>query len=145
MTKVSFLDGSTIEVTASDGEKITLKSHLPVRQADQKPIAQALSKSFTKNFSDDKSGMVYWVLMNMLGDYGFGFAYESSDRSEERIRIGARIREMRESKGMEAKQLAMLADIDAANLCRIEQGRYSVGLDILVKLSQALGLKVDLV
>jgi transcriptional regulator with XRE-family HTH domain len=46
---------------------------------------------------------------------------------------------------MEAKQLAMLADIDAANLSRIEQGRYSVGLDILSKISQALGVKIDLV
>ena len=63
----------------------------------------------------------------------YGFSYESSDRSVERERIGEKIRHLRESKGMEAKQLAMLTNIDASNLCRIEQGRYSVGLDILTK------------
>jgi transcriptional regulator with XRE-family HTH domain len=46
---------------------------------------------------------------------------------------------------MEAKRLAMLTNIDAANLSRIEQGRYSVGLDILTKIAHALGVKVDLV
>ena len=31
-------------------------------------------------------------------------------------------------------------DIDAANLCRIESGKYSVGLDILTKIGYALGM-----
>lgn len=145
MTKVNFLDSSTIEVVALDGEKFTLKSHLPVRYTRQKLIAHSLAKNFNENFSDDKSSMIYWVLMKMLANDGFGFSYESSDRGVERERIGTKIRHLRESKGMEAKQLAMLSNIDASNLCRIEQGRYSVGLDILTKISHALGVKVDLV
>jgi|SRR6516225_10096455 hypothetical protein len=145
MTKVNFLDSSTIEVTALDGEKFRLKCHLPVHYTRQKSIAHSLAKNFNENFSDDKSSMVYWVLMKMIANDGFSFSYESSDRSAERERIGAKIRHLRESKGMEAKQLAMLTNIDASNLCRIEQGRYSVGFDILTKLSQALGAKVDLV
>jgi len=32
-----------------------------------------------------------------------------------------------------------------ANLSRIEQGRYSVGLDILSKIAFALGAKIELV
>jgi DNA-binding XRE family transcriptional regulator len=122
-----------------------LKSHLPVHYTRQKLIANSLAKNFDENFSDDKSSMIYWVLMKMLASDGFGFSYESSDRSEERERIGAKIRQLREKKGMEAKQLAMLTNINASNLCRIEQGSYSVGLDILAKISQALGVKVDLV
>ncbi len=145
MTKVTFLDRSTIEVVALDGEKFILKSHLPVHFTKQKSIAHSLAKNFNENFSDDKSSMVYWVLMKMLGNESFSFSYVSSDRNLERERIGAKIRQLRESKGMEAKQLAMLTNIDASNLCRIEQGRYSVGFDILSKLSQALGVRVDLV
>ena len=68
-----------------------------------------------------------------------------SDRSQDRERIGARIRQLREVKGIEAKQLAALANIDAANLSRIEQGKYSVGFDILTRISHVLGVKVDLV
>jgi DNA-binding XRE family transcriptional regulator len=145
MTKVNFLDSSTIEVVSLDGEKFTLKSLLPVHYTRQKLIARSLATNFDENFSDDKSSMIYWVLMKMLANESFGFSYESSDRSVERERIGEKIRHLRESKGMEAKQLAMLTNIDASNLCRIEQGRYSVGLDILTKISQALGVKVELV
>lgn len=68
-----------------------------------------------------------------------------SDRDEERKHIGERSRQLREEKGFEAKQLAVLAKIDAANLSRIEQGRYSVGLDILTKISDVLGAKIDIV
>jgi DNA-binding Xre family transcriptional regulator len=145
MTKVSFLDSSTIEVVALDGERFILKSTLPVQYTRQKAIAHSLAKNFTENFSDDKSSMVYWVLMKMLAADSFTFSYESSDRSAERERLGARIRHLREEKGMEAKQLAILTNIDASNLCRIEQGKYSVGFDILTRISQALGAKVDLV
>ena len=63
----------------------------------------------------------------------------------ERERIGEKIRKIRLEKGIEAKQLALLAGIDAANLSRIEKGRYSVGLDILSKIANALGVQVDLV
>lgn len=67
------------------------------------------------------------------------------DKVGERVRIGKRIKELREKRGMEAKKLAEIADIDAANLCRIEQGKYSVGLDVLSKIANALGSKVELV
>lgn len=121
-TKVNFLDSSTIEVVVLDGEKFVLKTHLPVHHAKQKSIALSLAKSFDENFSDDKTSTVYWVLTKMMADEGFSFSYYGSDLSIERERIGARIRQLRESKGMEAKQLATLTNIDASNLCRIEEG-----------------------
>ena len=83
--------------------------------------------------------------MKMMANVAFSFSYIGSDRSEERERIGARIRQLREDKGIEAKHLALMANIDAANLSRIEKGKYSVGFDILTKIANALGVKVDLV
>jgi len=145
MTTVSFLDDTTINVVALDGETFILKTYFPVPKDEQQDIAISLAFYFDKNFSDDKSDMIYWVLMEMMANVGFSFHYGSSDRSEVRERIGARIRQIREEKGIEAKQLALLANIDAGNLCRIEQGRYSVGLDILAKIAKALGVKVDLI
>ena len=71
--------------------------------------------------------------------------YLGRDYDEERCRIGKRIKELREKRGMEAKKLAEITCIDAANLCRIEQGKYSVGLDVLSKIAYALGAKVELV
>lgn len=69
----------------------------------------------------------------------------STFKNHDRERIGKRIKEIRESQKMDAKDLAMRAGIDASNVCRIEQGRYSVGLDILSKIANVLGYKVDFV
>lgn len=143
MTKVSFLD-NTISVTVRDGETFTLNTYLPIAKKSQQGVANFLADSFEKNFSDDKTSMIYWVLMDAIGA-GFSFYLVGSDRGAERKRIGARIRQLREKRGIDAKQLATLAKIDAANLSRIEQGSYSVGLDILTKIADALGVKVDLV
>ncbi|MGC4234671.1 MAG: helix-turn-helix transcriptional regulator [Niabella sp.] len=145
MTRVTFLDDATINVVARDGEVFTLTTYLPVQKSFQREIADFLAQSFEKSFEDDKTSMVYWVLMDAIANGGFSFFYVRSDRQEERERIGAKIRQIRESKGFEAKKLATLVNIDSANLCRIEQGRYSVGLDILAKIASALGVKVDLV
>lgn len=68
-----------------------------------------------------------------------------TSKNEERIRIGNRIKEIREEKKLEAKTLAMLTGIDAANLCRIEQGKQSAGIDILSKIANAMGYKIDFV
>lgn len=143
MAEASFTDNLTLKVIALDGETFTLKALLPVSKDRQPGIAEEVAFYFDKHFSDDKTSMVYWVLMSMWGRFTFSNA--GSDRREERERIGGRIRELRESKGIAAKQLAALADINAANLSRIEHGSYSVGLDILTRIAHALGAKVDIV
>lgn len=96
--------------------------------------------------------LYYWVWIQMNYYEGIGIDAVKAERDEERIllyneriRIGARIRELRKEKNIEAKTLAKIANIDAANLSRIEQGLYSVGLDILSKIALALGAKIELV
>jgi transcriptional regulator with XRE-family HTH domain len=69
----------------------------------------------------------------------------SANRQAERIRIGRRIRELREAKKMEARDLALLTGIDAANLSRIEQGKYSTGIDILSRICVILDAHLDLI
>ncbi|MBQ3657115.1 MAG: helix-turn-helix transcriptional regulator [Bacteroidales bacterium] len=59
--------------------------------------------------------------------------------------MGRRIRELREAKRMEARDLALLAGIDAANLSRIEQGKYSTGVDILSRIAVILDAHLDLI
>lgn len=145
MTTAKFIDNITINVIAKDGESFTLEAFLPVHQKQQPFIEESLVKYFEECFSDDKSSMVYWVLMKMTGQLGFSFSYIGSDRAEERQRIGSRIKELRELKSIEAKQLAILAKIDPANLSRIENGKYSIGLDVLSRIAYVLGAKVDLV
>ncbi len=78
---------------------------------------------------------------NGLSFLGIG----AGDRQSERTRIGNRIRQIREERGIEARDLAQLANIDAANLSRIENGKYSVGIDVLSRIATSLGKKIDLV
>lgn len=63
----------------------------------------------------------------------------------DRERIGRTLRSIRELLKIDAKTLAERAGIDPGNLCRIEQGKYSVGLDVLCKVAYPLGYRVELV
>ncbi|MDF2380195.1 helix-turn-helix transcriptional regulator [Nostoc ellipsosporum NOK] len=150
MVQARFVDDSTMEVIAPDGEKFTWNTYFPVPKENQQYFAGRLAYYFQKYHEDENAG--YWIWIKMTYEERLAISGGSSDREEERmflqherVRIGARIRELRKKKNIEAKMLAQIANIDAANLSRIEQGRYSVGLDVLSKIALALGAKVELI
>lgn len=157
MLKTRFIDDSTIEVTAHDGEKFIWSTIFPTPKDNQSHYLERLVQYFEKYFKDnigEKTGMgiQYWIWIQMNYYEGLAITGGKGDREveriflhQERVRIGARIRELRKEKKIEAKMLAQMANIDAANLSRIEQGRYSVGLDVLSKIALALGTKVELI
>jgi DNA-binding Xre family transcriptional regulator len=157
MVEAKFIDDKTIEIIAQDGEKLTWTTYFPIRKQSQDHYIERLVYNYEKYYKDNMGettgmSMFYWV-WNQLNYYeGIGIASLKAEKDEERnllnnerVRIGARIRELRKEKNIEAKQLAQIANIDAANLSRIEQGRYSVGIDILSKVVLALGAKIELV
>ena len=76
----------------------------------------------------------------------FGFYHTSARQSliVTRKRIGTRIKELRESKGLSQRELAGMADIGYPHLCRIEKGDYNVSVDILSRLGTALGVELTL-
>ena len=63
----------------------------------------------------------------------------------ERERIGARIAELRKQKGLTQEQLAEKTGFTQSNIWRVETGRYSVGIDILAKLAEALDASVEII
>lgn len=67
------------------------------------------------------------------------------DMIDERLRIGLRIAELRKEKGYSIRRLAELSGITYQNITKIEHGRYSVGFDILQKIADSLGCRVDLI
>lgn len=153
MIQAKFVDDFTIEVTAQDGEKFTWKTYFPTPKQNQQYFAKRFEYYYRKHSEDNiNMALGYWIWIRMNYDEGLGIYGGQGDREDERlflhqerIRIGERIRELRKEKNIEAKLLAQSANIDAANLSRIEQGRYSVGLDILSKIAIALGTKIELV
>lgn len=62
----------------------------------------------------------------------------------QRKTMGASIRTMRMRRGLAQEELARKAGITCANLANIEAGKYSAGLDVLNKIANALGVRVEI-
>lgn len=60
----------------------------------------------------------------------------------QRASMGQTIRSLRTQRGLTQAELARMAGITQSNLACIEAGKYSVGLDILNKIANALGVEV---
>ena len=146
-SKAQILDDFNVEVQTPDGELFTVYSDIAKYDSDETKnyLLHIIEFVFDRNFSDDKEKMIRNISWELLRNAVSYLGMDSGNRQSERERIGKRIREMREKKGMEARDLALLAGIDAANLSRIEQGKFSTGIDILSRIAIILGAHLDLV
>lgn len=64
---------------------------------------------------------------------------------DDRKRMGDKIKKLREEAGLSQQELAEKTGLKQQNIARIESGKYSTGQDILSKIAQALGKKLDIV
>ena len=60
-------------------------------------------------------------------------------------RIGQRITALRKMEGISQQDLADRVEMQRSHIARIEAGRYSVGLDTLTAIAQALGKRLAFV
>lgn len=146
-SKARIVDSKMVEVTAPDGEvfQVLCQVGAYLSEETRKFELHLIEAIFDKNFSEDKEQMTNNIWRESFARGVAFLGISSGDRQRERVRIGGRIRQIREERNMEARDLAKLAGIDAANLSRIENGKYSVGIDILSKIAAVLGKKIDLV
>ena len=59
--------------------------------------------------------------------------------------IGKRIAELRKERKLSQVDLAIKTGLDKGHIARIELGRYSVGLDTLQKIADALEVKIEII
>lgn len=155
-TRVSWVDHQRVLVETPYGNDFLIGFHsdsnFRIERQSVFKVSQDLSSLFDEFYKgeDDASKLIFGdinrALIHLLYEPVFFFqAYNRTQKDEERLRIGKRIKEMRLEKDFDAKTLAAVAGIDAANLCRIESGKYSVGFDILSKIANACGKKIDFV
>jgi DNA-binding XRE family transcriptional regulator len=64
-------------------------------------------------------------------------------KEQERIRIGERIKQLREEAELTQDQLSEKTGLLKQNISRIEKGKYSTGQDILSNIARALGVSLD--
>ncbi len=146
-SKARIIDDKMVEVIAPDEEVFSVLASTG-KYTDEKyrhHELHVIEWIFDLSFSEDKELMTQKIWNGLLFNGVSFMGMSSGNKQEERTQIGKKIRQIRKKKGVEAKDLARLTNIDAANLSRIEQGKYSVGLDILSKLASALGYHIDIV
>lgn len=59
------------------------------------------------------------------------------------IKIGSRIRLLRDAKGLSQQDLAALCNFEKTNMSRLEAGRTNPTISTLYKISQALDVKLS--
>lgn len=64
---------------------------------------------------------------------------------ENRKKIGEQIMSIRQAKGITQLELANATGLDRANISKIERGKYNVGIDIIQKICDALGTRLEIV
>ena len=148
-TKVSFVEPKKVLVETYLGDNFILgfqseMNYLMENQFDAR-FTEFLSTVFDHIYKGDDS-IIMGEVTRLLNINGFeSVFYFHRDKIKQRLNIGERIKELRQIKGLDARTLAYQAGIDAANLCRIEQGKYSPGFDVLSKIANAMGMKIDFV
>lgn len=145
-TKVKFVSLNKVTVETVQGDRFTmgLSGVVPIELQEQD--AHIIACLFDKYYQGDPSVIMGPIYREMLriGCWATPYWY-GPDRNNERERIGAQIRNLREQRHLEAKELAQFADIDASNLSRIEKGKFSPGLDVLCKIAAAMDCSVEIV
>jgi DNA-binding XRE family transcriptional regulator len=146
-SKATILDSKMVQVVAPNGEIFDVIAQIGIYSSEETRMysLRLMERIFDEHFSEDKEIMTNNIWRDFMKNGVNFLGMSSGDRQGERTRIGKKIRQIREEKGIEAKDLARLANIDAANFSRIEQGKYSVGIDILSKIAFVLGHQIDII
>ena len=68
---------------------------------------------------------------------------ENVDKSEALVRLGLKISDLRKGKSLSLQELSDKMDIEYNNLIRIEKGRTNCTVSTLLKVCQALEVKLS--
>ena len=66
-------------------------------------------------------------------------------KQQYRTYIGKRIAEERSKLGLSQRDHAGLSGCDPATIAKIELGRWSAGIDVIGRIADSMGLRVDLI
>lgn len=128
--------GFWVATDKENGIVITFREH-------QFNETQKITLLNENTFSSTEQAMKLPTYLREIADWLRAEHYSVAMPSLEiqRERIGQSIRNIRMQRNFTQAELARQAGITQSNLARIEAGKYSVGLDILNKIANALGVE----
>lgn len=135
------IDGIAYEIELSKGETKQMEykkgrfAKVSLNQISQQPTKTSIGSAFLRvefdngNIWRSKDAVIPRII---------------TPQEKERQRIGKLIADIRKEKGLSQVQLAELCGTHQGHIARIELGKYSVGLDTLANIAEALGCKIDI-
>ena len=118
-TKVRWVDEKRVYVETPQGDDFIVgfpdeSLYRCQKQASWFQVDKFVASLFDKYYEGDASVIMGEInrqmLINRVGSIFSYYSFDKESVSKERVRIGQRIRELREAKGMDAKHLAFYAD-----------------------------------
>lgn len=130
----------------SDNDISCIKANIESPNAIIK-VHTSASENPLIGFSYPSYDTYYYCLTHEVRNFGFSKTDnpEEDNKQQYRTYIGKRIAEERAKLGLSQRDLAGLSGYDPATIAKIELGRWSAGIDVLGRIAEAMGLKVDLV
>ena len=58
--------------------------------------------------------------------------------------FGANLRELRKAKELSQTQLSKMANVERANIARIENSKFNLSIGVMIKLAAALGKDIEI-
>ena len=66
------------------------------------------------------------------------------EKSLNRLRIGQKIAELRQERGLSVRQLGEMSGVSYQNITKIEHGKYNVSIDLLTKVLNVLDSQIEI-
>lgn len=145
-TSVEFINDTQVKVITKRGEELIgyLRIAPAQTEEDKSKVIEVVRNAFESSLSCAEAMNYISICGIDRLLFGMVFDYVVNPIEAQRRRIGRRLRELREAKGMSARELAFMAKIDPSNFSKIEQGKHAVGIDTLNKIAYYLDAEVQI-
>lgn len=145
-TVVEFINDEQIKVITKRGEELIgiIRGGLAKTDEEKTKVIDVVSNAFES--TDTCKEAVNFISICAIDRLLMGmiFDFVVTPIEAQRRRIGRRLRELRETRGLSARELAFMTRIDPSNFSKIEQGKHAVGIDTLNKIAYYLDAEVQI-
>ena len=114
-------------------------------EAEMKPAEGVVDDGFDEMMESFNNGSLYLGVWSVDEETTYMLIYDYNPAAENSIRIGQRIQALRKEAGLTQTQLAEKCGMAQPNIARIEAGTYATSIDVLSRIADALGKRIELV